>query len=214
MDEDDLYSSIREIVADSPDEGFPAPTLEELLHEAFNRRVALLRHIFAWGADRYGEVERRSHETPTHFKWNLADLPVTEGRRVRVWLHQYRPPEDLRVRYAQVPHNHRYPFVSVILNGGYRNDSYRSLRRLERPSGPPELLNSRTLRPGDALAMHPSEVHRLGEIQRETLTLLVQGSPATDRSFSYRESTGDWLTHRDLRAQYRTLRQIDIGTAR
>jgi hypothetical protein len=212
MDENKLYNSIREIVAGSPGGEFPASTLESLLQQAFNRRVTLLRHIFAWGADRYGDVERRSHETPTHFKWNLADLTAAEGRRVRVWLHQYRPPADLRVRYAQVPHNHRYPFVSVMLNGGYRNDSYCSLRRLERPTGPPELLNSRTLRPGDVLAMHPLEVHRLAEIQCETLTLLVQGIPAADHSFSYRENTGDWLTHRDLRAQYRTLRKIDIGT--
>ncbi|MBB6421435.1 hypothetical protein [Streptomyces sp. AK010] len=214
MDEDGLYKSIKDIVAGSPGDGFPAASLETLFHEAFSRRVTLLQHIFSWGADRYGEVERRSHETPTHFKWNLADLFVAEGRHVRVWLHQYRPPEDLRVRYAQVPHNHRYPFVSVVLNGGYRNDSYRPLRSPELPAGPPELLNSRTLRAGDTLAMRPTEVHRLADIQRETLTLLVQGSPATDHSFSYRESTGDWLTHRDLRAQYRTLRHIAIGTAR
>ncbi|MFC9505038.1 hypothetical protein [Streptomyces sp. NPDC057002] len=61
--------------------------------------------------------------------------------------------------------------------------------------------------------MHPSEVHRLAEIQSETLTLLVQGAPVTDHSYSYRESTGSWLTHHDLRAQYRALRQIDVGTA-
>ncbi|MFJ3705753.1 MULTISPECIES: hypothetical protein [unclassified Streptomyces] len=202
-----------DIVAGSPGGTFPATGIAGLLHEAFSHRASLLRQIFSWEAGRYGEVERRSHETPTHFKWNLADLTAGAGNPIRVWLHQYRPPEELRVRYAQVPHNHRYPFVSVVLNGGYRNDSYRSLRGLELPTGPPEPVDSRTLRPGDTIVMHPLEVHRLAEIRKETLTLLVQGAPATDRSFSYRESTSSWLTHRDLRAQYRTLQQIEAGTA-
>lgn len=214
MDEDRLYGSIRDIVAGATTGEFPALALEELLLTAFSRRSRLLRNIFDWGPDRYSEAERGSHETPTHFKWNLADLTAHGNRPVRVWLHQYRPPGELRPLYAQVPHNHRYPFVSIILNGGYRNDSYRPLENvLNPPREAPEPPRSRTLRPGDVLTMHPLEVHRLADIQGETLTLLVQGTAVTDRSFSFRESTATWLVHRDMRAQFRTLRGIDVGAA-
>ena len=134
----------------------------ELLHAEF------LSHSFEERLRR----TRLSHETSTHFKWYMhrsAELGY------EIWLHEYKSKEFRKPGYAEVPHNHRYWFTSLILTGSFKHHIYRVERAPQE-----NLLRSMTVtkqlhyNAGDIYTNAPDVVHSIFEIEEPTLTLLIR----------------------------------------
>lgn len=97
--------------------------------------------------------------------------------------HGYRIRAHLfRDGYFDRPHDHRWPFASMILTGSYRHTQYGSNAGFT-DIDPADLrpLSVRTERPGDWYALHHTAVHSV-TAQSGTLSLVLRG-PAVKDSF-------------------------------
>jgi hypothetical protein len=139
----------------------------------------------------------RSAEKTTHFKWFVADDP---HGRFALWLNEYKPASHRRTGHAEVAHNHRFWFTSLLLSGGFTNDIYRA-----RSDASLELERSLDLRAGDTFVVDPDEVHALRELRDGTLTLLVQSRPV--RSYSDVWEAGKVTRYHDLPSSRRAFNQ-------
>lgn len=148
-------------------------------------------------------VAQRSRETTTHYKWLLAcDRP----QGTKVWLHEFKPSSERRPGYAATVHNHRYPFTTVALSGGYSNVRYdvvfdpESLL-VERC----EVTDSTHLAPGQTYSIEPDEYHYVDEIEDRTKTLIMEFPALSPVSFSF-DRRGERMTeHLALDARLRNL---------
>ncbi|MET8277962.1 hypothetical protein [Micromonospora sp. NPDC005174] len=147
----------------------------------------------------YAALMRASREVTTHYKWLIA---AGDGDRWKVWLHQYKDDAVTSGSYADVPHDHRYNFVSLILSGGYDNVDYK------RPDGAEAPLpdGSRTVLRGSAISLHHRQIHSLAHIRPGTLSLFLQGRTEKSMSSSYR-SDGTERRHESLETVFDRLRQ-------
>jgi hypothetical protein len=136
---------------------------------------------------RRAEVDGSAEKT-THFKWFVASDP--QGR-FELWLNQYKPADQRRRGHAEVPHNHRYWFTSLVLSGGFTSTTYDL-----RDSGALDPRSHRELRAGATLTVDPAEIHSLHDIQEHTLTFVVQGVPV--RSYSEVYERGKVTRYHDL----------------
>lgn len=138
----------------------------------------------------------RSVEKTTHYKWFLDEDPE---RRFQIWLHEYKPSSHRREGHATVAHNHRFWLTSLILRGGFTDTRYE--RKGEAAISP---IESREMRGGDTMVLSPDEIHSLGELCDDTLSLIVQSKPV--RSYSEVFEGGEVRRYRDLGAQLAELR--------
>lgn len=122
----------------------------------------------------------RSVDTATHLKLSLDQ---NRHRGLRVWLHVYKPWNPVQDRYAASVHDHRYPFASKILRGGYREDRWAV-------SGTLRIIGSRCFSTGEVNVVGAEEVHSLGDVVEGTITLVVQLPTARQYSTVYRSTDG------------------------
>ncbi|WP_327749782.1 hypothetical protein [Streptomyces europaeiscabiei] len=97
--------------------------------------------------------------------------------------HGYRIRAHLfREGYFDRPHDHRWPFASMILTGSYRHTQYGDNSGFA-DADPNDLrpLSVRTERPGDWYALHHTAVHSVSA-EAGTLSLVLRG-PAVKDSF-------------------------------
>lgn len=127
---------------------------------------------------RFQDFMLASREVATHYKWFLG---ADHGGAWTVWLHQYKGGPQITPQYANIPHNHRYSFVSLILLGGYDNVLYDIRAR----GTTAHMCDQRTLRAGQTLSLDHREVHSLTKIIPGTVTLFVQGRIQKDSSLSF-----------------------------
>lgn len=130
----------------------------------------------------------RSSEKTTHFKWFVAEDPAG---RFSLWLNEYKPGSHRRLGHAEVAHNHRFWFTSLVLGGGFTNIVYAPAEDASL-----ECVRTTALRAGDSFVVDPDEVHSLRDLQDGTLTLIVQSRPV--RSYSDVYENGSVLRYRDL----------------
>jgi len=143
------------------------------------------------------DIADGSHETSTHYKWLCHRDPE---RRFTVWLHQYKPTTMRRPGHANVAHNHRYDFSSLILVGALTEQQYAE------PATPPlRLIDERTLTAGQTYSVLADEIHAMSGIEDGTLTLVVEGAPVRHHSRVYDVTTGDVTCYPDFIEQYDAL---------
>lgn len=148
-------------------------------------------------------VARLSRETTTHYKWLLA---ADRLQGTKVWLHEFKPSSERRPGYAATIHNHRYPFTTVALSGGYLNLRYDVVFDpdslvVERC----EVIGSTHLTPGQTYSIEPDEYHYVDQIEDGTKTLIMEFAPTSQASFSF-DRGGDRVTeHLALDARLRNL---------
>ena len=129
-----------------------------------------------------------SAEKTTHFKWFLAADP---DQRFELWLNEYKPKALRRQGHAEVAHNHRFWFTSLVLAGGFQNAVYTPTED--------ETLHEAgtvTLGAGDTFVVDPDAVHALRALEDGTVTLIVQSQPI--RSFSDVYENGRKVRYYDL----------------
>lgn len=150
--------------------------LEQLLTRINNSRQALRDAFRSIPRERLEDIADLSHETTTHYKWYVLGDPK---RRYIVWLHDYKPESLRRPGYAEVPHNHRYWFTSLILAGGFRHHIYKVVRNELDPHTYKsiDLIATSSHEKGTIYSIDPETVHSLSELKEPTLTLVVQSRP-------------------------------------
>lgn len=138
----------------------------------------------------------RSSEKTTHFKWFVAEDP---DDRFSLWLNTYKPSTHRRTGHAEVAHNHRFWFTSLVLSGGFTHATFTA-------DGPTlTLSNEITLRAGDSFIVDPAEIHALRDLQDETVTLIVQSRPV--RAFSDVYEGGAVTRYHDLPSSRQALNE-------
>lgn len=134
-----------------------------------------------------------SHDTSTHYKWLIYR---STGPRFTLWLHEYKNPASRGPGYAQVPHDHRYDIVSLILNGGY-------IASVWQLSGE-ELIGEETLiyQKTDVMNLSHDKIHSLKNILSDTLTLVIEGPRIKAYSTAYYPSEKRKRTFPDFPARW------------
>lgn len=108
---------------------------------------------------------------------------------VRVRLHAFWP------GYYDLPHNHRWTFASLVLRGRFRHRLYGDQGPDDAPLPVPLVpLHVRREEPGNFYALHHRMLHALVS-EPGTVSLVVRGPAAKDRSFLVRESDGTRVWH-------------------
>ncbi|HEX8566006.1 MAG TPA: hypothetical protein VF648_10085 [Pyrinomonadaceae bacterium] len=128
---------------------------EELASESFAERVS---------------IAKKSKEVSTHFKWCIHK---EERLGYNVWIHEYKDKQSRRLGYAEVLHNHRYWFSSLILSGGFEHYRY-NVERIDdfsfKQISVTEVINYSK---GDIYTIDSDVVHTLKNIKDSTLTLVI-----------------------------------------
>lgn len=152
------------------------------------RQVNLNRDLLRAEFESVGlhELQRRielSHETATHYKWYVYKEPE---RGYVIWLHEYKSAALRRMGYAEVPHNHRYWFSSLILAGGFQHYYY-SPDRIEDGSSfiTMPVLEETYRTAGDVYTVDPDRVHSIAQLEEPTLTLIIRSRGVRDHSESF-----------------------------
>lgn len=172
----------------------PAHHAAQRLLAAIDDPRSLLSEIAA--ADPARTEYDRSSEKTTHFKWFVAEDP---GERFSLWLNTYKPATHRRTGHAEVAHNHRFWFTSLVLSGGFTHATFTA-------DGPQLTLADETmLRAGDSFVVDPAEIHALRDLQDETVTLIVQSTPV--RAYSDVYEGGTVTRYHDLPSSRRALNE-------
>jgi hypothetical protein len=145
------------------------------------------------------ELIGQDRDKLTHYKWKLA-----QGPGYGVWLHNYVDVPADQFSCMDLPvggqimvernHNHTGALVSRLLRQGYATQELRN----DTPGPPIGLtpgdtenwkLFAQSLRPqiavyntGDIMTLHPDEIHRIAEVGKGTVSLLVKLGPIRDFS--------------------------------
>lgn len=132
--------------------------------------------VRTWMYPRQKELTKRIQETPTHFKWSLWE---SSNREFQVYVHQYKPPQNLQCGYALSVHNHRYWFTSLMLRGGFQHLRYEIPKDAagEFDVSGATIIDEVAVKAGDVYQLSLGEVHSVRDIQEETRTLVVQAKP-------------------------------------
>ena len=109
----------------------------------------------------------RSTERSTHYKWCLAS---SSHRGIRIWLHTYKEWASGETAFAASIHNHRYSFVSSILQG-----SLHEQRWLPAGNSTINSANKTTYKTGDIYSISSQEIHSIEHADPHTISLVVQG---------------------------------------
>ena len=166
-----------------------------------------VRHYFNSLA--YSELQRRvelSHETATHYKWFVFKEP---DFRYEIWLHEYKSSGLRRKGYAEVPHNHRYWFSSLILHGGFNHNLFEVI-----PPNYEDIIDSirltgvRRLSEGAIYTIDPDEVHSVGNIAEPTLTLIIRSKALKLHSESFDEETNQVTRYVPFSSRIKDFSQI------
>jgi predicted metal-dependent enzyme (double-stranded beta helix superfamily) len=147
-------------------------TIEEVLAELYESRESLREEMATLGDSELEQQEELSHETTTHFKWY-----VHKGLspRYKVWIHEYKERGLRRSGYAEVPHDHRYWFTSLVLLGGFEHHIYRVEGAGDSDCFESiEEVRSSECRKGTVYTVDPTMVHALSRIAEPTLTVVVR----------------------------------------
>lgn len=121
---------------------------------------------------------RTSLETGSHVKWLLWG---GFGSDLSVWCHQFKNKTDRTETYAHSLHDHRYEFVSVVLLGGYTFDNFPVVDGVARQ----EDGSARSYGVGDANVVRLSMAHRMTALQKDTVTVVIQGPALHQSSYVY-----------------------------
>jgi predicted metal-dependent enzyme (double-stranded beta helix superfamily) len=118
---------------------------------------------------RQKELTKRIQETPTHFKWSLWE---SSNREFHVYVHQYKPPQNLQCGYALSVHNHRYWFTSLMLRGAFQHLRYEIPKDAagEFDVSGARIVDEVAVKAGDVYQLSLGEVHSVRDIQEETRT--------------------------------------------
>lgn len=92
-----------------------------------------------------------------------------------------------------LPHNHRWSFASVVLKGAFRHTLFGEADDVT-PLEAPRALHVRQERAGTVYALHHRMLHAL-VAEPDTVSLVVRGPAAKDRSFLVDPATGERLWH-------------------
>jgi len=155
--------------------GYLDPGVLPLLAEVGRKPSLIHDAVVSWSAEHLEKLQLSCHETSTHYKWFIY---YHEELRYRIWLHQYKLPDERRAGHAEVPHNHRYSLASVILRGGFAHHYFERIgdRLIELTQ------ESRLFSRGDVYMLDWKRLHKLSALSDHTVTLVVE-SPVV-RHFS------------------------------
>jgi hypothetical protein len=119
---------------------------------------------------------------------------------VRVRLHAFWP------GHYDLPHNHRWSFVSLILRGGFQHSLFGPARAGDVAYPVPlEPVQVRQENTGTCYALHHDELHAL-VCEPGSVSLVIRGPAVKDRSFLVDPATGRPLWH--VGAAQETLEEV------
>jgi hypothetical protein len=96
----------------------------------------------------------------------------------------------------QKPHNHRWPFTSLIVRGSYRHSLFFVAGEINDNSTNDQLCLAMTTRErvGDSYTLFPEQVHVV-EAEKGCLSMVVRGPDTSDRLIVFDTSTGKPYWH-------------------
>jgi hypothetical protein len=153
------------------------------------------RYMLSWSPQEREAKYDLSHETPTHYKILLHRRP---DRALTVWLHEYKDGLQRGDGYSQIPHDHRYDFCSLMLEGSFVSRAYEV-------GAPMRITDQARINAGDWLSLSHTEIHALADIAEGTHTLVVQGPILRNHSTGYDMSTGLGTQFPDFIEKHRRL---------
>ncbi len=147
-------------------------------HEVWRIRQGLLEWLKETAS--LDQIRVSARETSTHYVW-----PIYTGIGGHsVVINEFKDPGQMAAGYATTLHNHRYSFGSLMLSGGYTQLRYRvEIDGLGRAMALSE-LGADDVAQGGIVAIADDVFHRLTNIERHTMTLVVKGPPVREQSIS------------------------------
>jgi hypothetical protein len=126
------------------------------------------------------QLRTAARETSTHYVWPL----YTSVSGHSVVINEFKDPGQMSGGYATTLHNHRYPFGSLMLCGGYTQLRYSvEINGLGRVRALCE-VGVDNVAQGNVTAVADDVFHLLMNIERHTMTLLVKGPAVKEDSIS------------------------------
>lgn len=132
----------------------------------------------------------KSKETDTHFVWCVQSLRESDGK---ICIHQYKNLPTGLGGHANTVHDHRYDFLTFMLQGSYSEERYSPESVLGDHS--PAVVRKSSFTPG-SIRFVPNELfHRVTDVEPGTLTLVLKAPASKENSTSLDLKTGIRQNH-------------------
>ena len=168
--------------------------IERLLKDVYRDKESLYKEIESHDLREREYRGKKSYNLPTHLKWYLhRDL----NKQFEIWIHEYKP-EALRGRgYANVPHNHRYWFTSLLLRGSFTHKIYEVEGKQSDllSFGSMQMIGHWPMSQGDVYTLDSDKIHSLTQIDDTTLTLIVSSRQIREYSEEFVPATREIRRH-------------------
>jgi hypothetical protein len=196
--------------------GLPRGTDETELLELLARwrhgaeMAHIRRAIYQWMSDSAALDYLRTwaRETSTHYVWPLYITNSGYG----IVINEFKDPRQMAVGYANTTHNHRYSFASLVLSGGYRQvRSNVEISGLGQSAHVYDIDQDDILE-GRMLTISHEEFHRITDVQRRTMTLLVKCPAVKEASISVDVATRRASRHVPVEARVTQLMNALVMT--
>lgn len=168
--------------------------VEELLRDINSNRELLRQEFASHTPQRRQRISRYSTEPSTHYKWFVYKQPEIG---YEVWVHEYKLKEYRKPGYAQVPHNHRYWFSSLILGGGFKHRFYDIERGTKEESSFTDIniVGEHFYDKGNVYTLNPDTIHSITDIADPTTTFIISSKAVKQFSEEFDVSTRRIVRH-------------------
>ncbi|HEY1917562.1 MAG TPA: hypothetical protein VGH27_18490 [Streptosporangiaceae bacterium] len=157
------------------------------------------REIGNWliRSDAADEVRMGARETSTHYVWPL----YVASNGYALTINEFKDPRYMSLGYANVLHNHRYSFASLVLSGGYSQVRSRVEMHITGQAARIDDIAQDFAFEGRVLTINHGEFHRLTDIGDRTVTLLAKCPPVKRDSVSVNIKTLEVSRHVPVEAR-------------
>ena len=167
---------------------------------------SIRREIYQWLTETSvrEQVRKAARETSTHYVWPL----YLGSNGYGLTINEFKDPRHMGFGYANVIHNHRYSFASLVLSGGYSQvrssvDIARSGQALRIDD-----IGQDFAFEGSLLCVNHNDFHRLTHFSNQTVTLLIKCPAAKNDSVSVDIETRRVSTHVPVEARLIQLMKV------
>jgi predicted metal-dependent enzyme (double-stranded beta helix superfamily) len=175
-----LLFALQHMNAKQDYETFSAVVTREL-REGRHSLAVVKEYIKSLSQEERDLLLTRSAERSTHYKWCLAS---SSHRGMRIWLHTYKEWAIGENAFAASIHNHRYSFVSSILQGTLHEQRWL-------PTGNSTISPASETRyeAGDIYSISSGEIHSIEHADPSAITLVVQGPAVSSTTNVFNRNT-------------------------
>lgn len=175
---------------------YPQKEIENLLSKWWKNIHQWKNELYNIEKDLFLNIANKSFEVSTHYKWLLCQTSNFD-----IFINEFKEDCNNKKSYATKYHNHRYDFTSLIINGGFQNQTS-NFDIVEDKIVSYKMNKSDSLSKGNIYSLSNHEIHRLKNINFNTKTLVIKSKAKKEYSLAFNLNNMKTENHIPFQSRY------------